>query len=786
MGKNKGTKMSIGEFMGDAQPRESFLPTAPKERGPDDDGSFRRRTRRDDNSRQESEPSRSEADSSWRRGGGGGGFDDRRGGGGFDDRRGGGFGDRGGGGFSDSGRGGFDDRRGGGGFDDRRGGGFGDRAGGGFNDRGGDRFGGSRSDDRRGGGFDDRRGGGGFNEERGGSFGGGRYNDRGGGDFDRNAGRSDGFRGSSGGERPRLSLQKRTAPIEKPPPSDTKPKSDPFGGATVVDTASKLKELEVKAADEKNVKDHKEAEKKDNPPDEDAPKDSKVKEGDDKSKVTKDKKKGREPKVINSRAAMLEAAPTVNRDNNNRRERLDKQDRAPPPVVNKRFEALAEEEREKMRERDNRRRDFGPPEPTNSRFAAAAEADRSHRDDLPRGPPPTQNSRFAAMVEEDRAERLPPSQGPPPTQNSRFAAAAAEAEREQSERDERRRERDNFYNRGDSRGDGPPMPQNSRFAAAVAADDDYVPEERRRDRGPPLQDRFGDRDEGRFDDRRGGFDERRNNSRLDNRGGGYDDRHAGYDDRRGGHGDRRSEQDDRFTDRGRVSDLLKPKERTHEDNILKAPELKVHSDNMFKVPEAKAEGEKKAEDQKTKEQESAAVSSGEVDKTNNQAATSFADQEKCVKEFVSSDKLGDDLKKWLSDQGPSVPAVEKLVFELLMEKELKNPDPECNWADPSKYGAALLALVEDDVYGQMQVLWGIQKYCDKLGFPKLNEEYLVQSMFRSMYKFDLAGDEAFAEWKEDESDEHMEGKLKAVIQTVDWYAWLEEEEEDDEEEYYEE
>lgn len=81
------------------------------------------------------------------------------------------------------------------------------------------------------------------------------------------------------------------------------------------------------------------------------------------------------------------------------------------------------------------------------------------------------------------------------------------------------------------------------------------------------------------------------------------------------------------------------------------------------------------------------------------------------------------------------------------------------------------------------------QYCDKLGFPKLNEEYLVQTMFRSMYKFDLAGDDAFAEWKDDESDEHSDGKLKAVIQTVDWFNWLEEDdddEEDEDEEAYEE
>jgi hypothetical protein len=86
----------------------------------------------------------------------------------------------------------------------------------------------------------------------------------------------------------------------------------------------------------------------------------------------------------------------------------------------------------------------------------------------------------------------------------------------------------------------------------------------------------------------------------------------------------------------------------------------------------------------------------------------------------------------------------------------------------------------------MQVLWAIQKYCDKLGFPKLNDEAVVQSMFRAMYKYDLALDDAFEEWKEDVSEEHEQGKINAVIQTVKWFEWLEEDDEEDEEEGAEE
>jgi hypothetical protein len=129
--------------------------------------------------------------------------------------------------------------------------------------------------------------------------------------------------------------------------------------------------------------------------------------------------------------------------------------------------------------------------------------------------------------------------------------------------------------------------------------------------------------------------------------------------------------------------------------------------------------------------------------------------------------------------------VEKLIFHLLSENK-DSPDPECSWASPEKYGTALLSLVEDKANEQMQVLWAIQKHCDSISFPKVDDEYLIQSMFRAMYKYDLTEPGAFDLWKDDESVENSQGKTKAVIQTMDWFAWLEEDDDDDEGDYGEE
>jgi len=55
-------------------------------------------------------------------------------------------------------------------------------------------------------------------------------------------------------------------------------------------------------------------------------------------------------------------------------------------------------------------------------------------------------------------------------------------------------------------------------------------------------------------------------------------------------------------------------------------------------------------------------------------------------------------------------------------------------------------------------------------------------MFRAMYQHDIVDDDGFAEWKEDESEENELGKVKAIIQTVEWFNWLEEDDDSEEEE----
>lgn len=463
-------------------------------------------------------------------------------------------------------------------------------------------------------------------------------------------------------------------------------------------------------------------------------------------------------------------------------------------MANSRFAKLAEQDRGSNMNNNNDRRGGG---------GGGRRGGDNDPYTAPRGPPPpVANSRFAAAAEADRSSSAPPApapRGPPPTvTNSRFAAAAAMAEQDNADRMARRQEREE---RGGGGGGGPPGPSfrdrgppptaNSRFAAAVAADSDYMDREERDRRDRDQMERRGlgggDRDRGGpggYGGRRPGGPGGPGGFRMDDLPRGpmasqMDDLpkgpRASMDDAALAAGNKRVDALLKLPTEKKEAAPLKPISKEHEENILLFPAKPLKKDDEEEL--VFGTGKKKKQQQQVEEPASAPAPV---------AAPVNVNFQEYLDEFVSGKRMGDDLKEWTLENRANLPTPDKIVFYLLDKVEKLNPDPECKWAEPSKYGAALLALCEDDIVNQMHVLWGIQFYCDKMGFPKVNEEYLVQAMFRAMYKYDLAETDAFLEWKEDETEAFEKGKLKAVIQTTEWFAWLEEEEDDEEEEEGEE
>lgn len=355
-----------------------------------------------------------------------------------------------------------------------------------------------------------------------------------------------------------------------------------------------------------------------------------------------------------------------------------------------------------------------------------------------RGPPPmAQNSRMMRGPPREFEERPPP---PVPT-NSRFAAFAAE---EAIERERENRER----------------------------------EERRAQRQQEYEERTGGQGGGRYGERYG------------------DDRGPGG--RFGGRSDRNSGDDGFPSLMNNKTEFIKPELPKHLQP-KKEPEpvlppvaapltLPGEDEETAKArieKKKREEEEKKLAEQKAAE-EAAAKKAAEEAAAADEAKKAAEVEGDLLATFVNGGKSGDDLKVWCEEQGAILPSVEKLVYALLSEKEKAEPNPECLWAESGNYGTALVSLVEDNLSAMMEVLFAIQRFCVDIGFPKINGEALIQAMFRAMYKFDLADEEAFSEWKDDESPEREDGKGKTIIQTMDWFNWLEEDDDDEDEEEYEE
>ena len=163
-----------------------------------------------------------------------------------------------------------------------------------------------------------------------------------------------------------------------------------------------------------------------------------------------------------------------------------------------------------------------------------------------------------------------------------------------------------------------------------------------------------------------------------------------------------------------AAEILAPKKR-EEEKILQpvaAPLALPGEDEAAakaRIEKKKREVEERAEEERKAAEEAARIKAEAETKAAKEATKAASMEGTMLAAFASGDKLGPDLAAWCAQQESVLPSVEKLVYHLLTEVEKKNPDKECSWALTEKYGAALVSLVEDNILGQMQVLWGIQK-----------------------------------------------------------------------------
>jgi len=415
------------------------------------------------------------------------------------------------------------------------------------------------------------------------------------------------------------------------------------------------------------------------------------------------------------------------------------------------------------------------------------------------GPPPVRNSRLGMMSDNNNNNNDGPSDFgrdrgdrggergaplPPLTQNSRFANVersmdGGDRDRDRGSNNGFSSSRDNYSNNNSA--PPPPLKTNKRFAAAYEENQrEREAENREREDKRIARGDFSGGGQGQDDDRGGRYG---GGSGFGDRGGGGRDGGGGRFGRMNNNPDQSPPENDRTTFiLPELPKHLQPKKKV--EPVLPpvhAPLTLPGEDEdaaRARVERRKIQEEEKAKASEKAAEEAKVLKAAEQAAVAEKANQAIMQESNLIAEFTSGTKLGSELAKWCTEHKEILPSVEKLVFSLLDVREKKNPDMECAWAQADQFGAALIYLTEDNLMAQMQVLWGIQLYCDSQGFPKLNDEYLVQSMFRAMYKYDLADSEAFDEWKEDESEDHP-GKMQAIIQTTDWFNWLQDDDDDD-------
>jgi len=233
------------------------------------------------------------------------------------------------------------------------------------------------------------------------------------------------------------------------------------------------------------------------------------------------------------------------------------------------------------------------------------------------------------------------------------------------------------------------------------------------------------------------------------------------------------------------NDKVEPREAVKEESfpplvstISSPPTVTTKSSNSQKQSHEQQEKKEETEQQdRQKEEEKQKKQNEEEEKELEKLTLERAQKEESAKLLKSfHETCGEDLVSFINDNSNKLPDLETLLFSLLecYEKE------DISWVLKEKHGLGLKSLVkEDDSTSQLQLLWAVQKYCDSINFPKNttvkdNETWHIHTLFRVLFENELVSYDTFFVWKDDETISKDAGKTKAIIQTMDWFTWLEE------------
>jgi hypothetical protein len=138
---------------------------------------------------------------------------------------------------------------------------------------------------------------------------------------------------------------------------------------------------------------------------------------------------------------------------------------------------------------------------------------------------------------------------------------------------------------------------------------------------------------------------------------------------------------------------------------------------------------------------------------------------------------------------PVKPTAATLLRALLAQQE---DVLASKWWTADQYGAALSALLKDNMKEQVSALYEVQAYCHAKKFPKVEVKgkptKLIEVLLAVMLNSNIVDAEGLLNWADDENPAEVPGRLDAIVQTSTFVAAIREaaaaqegDEEDDDE-----
>jgi len=117
-----------------------------------------------------------------------------------------------------------------------------------------------------------------------------------------------------------------------------------------------------------------------------------------------------------------------------------------------------------------------------------------------------------------------------------------------------------------------------------------------------------------------------------------------------------------------------------------------------------------------------------------------------------------------------------VVLESLSVEEVASLE----WLGGKQYGSVIKQMMKGKSKEQKEAVYVLQAYCDGKGYPKIDGEPLIQTLFHGVFDKNVVDEEALLGWRDDEKE--VGNKRRALVQTTQFFTWLEDEEEEEEEE----